>query len=142
MGNDDRDEWRDDASLIVPPRRYAVPTRSVRIGTTARRTAATRGFFRVWGSLLLGGSFVRSFVRKTCVAGRRFVVVPPTVEHLLLLDRALEEIEIEETFVHHADAVFEHGGRGGGVLRETVLERRVGARFGVFPARTAELYHC
>ena len=68
--------------------------------------------------------------------------VPLTVEHLLLLDRALEEIEIEETFVHHADAVFEHGARGRGVLRETVLERRVGARFGVFPARTAELYHC
>ena len=94
---------------------------------------------------MFGGLFsasVRSFVRKTCVAGRRFVVVPLTVEHLLLLDRALEEIEIEETFVHHADAVFEHGGRGGGVLRETVLERTVGARFGVFPARTAELYHC
>ena len=90
-----------------------------------------------------GGSFVRSFVRKTCVAGRgSSVVVPLTVEHLLLLNKAKEEIEIEETFVHHADAVFEHGGRGRGVLRETVLERRVGARFGVFPARTAELYHC
>ena len=97
-----------------------------------------RGFVGV----LFSAAVVRSFVRKTCVAGRRFVVVPPTVEHLLLLDRALEEIEIEETFVHHADAVFEHGGRRRGVLRETVLERTVGARFGVFPARTAELYHC
>ena len=95
---------------------------------------------------VLFSSVVRSFVRSF---GRRasrvvvVVVVPPTVEHLLLLGRALEEIEIEETFsVHHADAVFEHGGHRRGVLRETVLERRVGARFGVFPARTAELYHC
>ena len=94
---------------------------------------------------VLFSSVVRSFVRSF---GRRasrvvvVVVVPlTTVENLLLLNKA-KEIEIEETFVHHADAVFEHGCRRGGVLRETVLERRVGARFGVFPARTAELYHC
>ena len=92
---------------------------------------------------VLFSAVVRSFVRSF---GRRasrvvVVVVPPTVENLLLLNKA-KEIEIEETFVHHADAVFEHGARGGGVLRETVLERTVGARFGVFPARTAELYHC
>ena len=95
------------------------------------------------GSLLLGGSFVRSFVRKTCVAGRRRRSSRSTHcrAFITLLNKA-KEIEIEETFVHHADAVFEHGGRGGGVLRETVLERRVGARFGVFSARTAELYHC
>ena len=63
MGNDDRDEWRDDASLIVIPAAIrGTDTRSVRIGTTARRTAATRGFFRVRGSRRRR-RFVRSFVR-------------------------------------------------------------------------------
>jgi len=92
---------------------------------------------------VLFSAVVRSFVRSEDVrrGSSSFVVVPLTTVENLLLNKA-KEIEIEETFVHHADAVFEHGGRGGGVLRETVLERRVGARFGVFPARTAELYHC
>ena len=140
MGNDHR-EWRDDASLIVPPRRYAVPTRRV------RRDGGEDGGgerFLSCSGVSSRRRFVRSFVRSEDVrrGSSSFVVVPPTTVENLLLDKA-KEIEIEETFsVHHADAVFEHGGRGGGVLRETVLERRVGARFGVFPARTAELYHC
>ena len=120
-------------------------------GTDAKRSYRDGGEedgerFLSWGFSSRRWWFVRSFVRSEDVrrgSSSSSVVVPlTTVEHLLLLNKA-KEIEIEETFsVHHADAVFEHGGRGGGVLRETVLERRVGARFGVFPARTAELYHC
>ena len=128
MGND-RDGR--DASLIVPARR-AVPTRRV------RRDGGEDGGERFRGGSLLGGggSFVRSEDVRRGSSSSSF--------HSL--SRIYYSIKrrksIEETFVHHADAVFEHGGHRGGVLRETVLERTVGARFGVFPARTAELYHC